>query len=77
MTDLDKYEPWVDGATIQRLFQLSHSTLHRMVHGNPPLPHKRIGKVFRYRVTEVERFFDKHGEDIASFALKYEKSDDE
>ena len=71
MTQSEEYEPWVTTKTIMRLFSISHSTLHRMVHGNPPLPHKRIGKVFRFRVSEVERFFDEHGENIQHFSAKY------
>ena len=69
----DNYEPWVTGKEICRLFSISPSKLNRMVHGNPPLPHKRIGRTFRYRISDVERFIDKYGEGIADFQHRWDK----
>jgi hypothetical protein len=73
----DTYEPWVSGAVVQRLFGISSSKLNRITRGNPPLQHIRIGRSYRYRVSDVERYFRKYGAGISDIELKWEKKDDE
>jgi len=53
------FEPLVDIQTVAKLLKVSVKTLYRWHYNKRGVPHYKIGKYLRYRLSEVEAWLKK------------------
>ena len=73
--DYDSYEPWISSAQLLKKYPISKAKLDRLIKGNPPLPHRRAGKTYMFRLSDVDRFLDKYGLALVDTQKDYTKKD--